>query len=132
MQIHLPAAWDACGDIPVRIVTVAPLPFRRPSENYEVEWTPVDRPDLAPLRFQIGIGRHADGSACEVFCSERTAGSMLLTMIDDFCVLISRIHQAYGIPIADLARLMRVEDAAVSPLGVPMHHILKHERGGGA
>lgn len=52
---------------------------------------------------------------------------MLLTILDDFCVGVSRLHQIDGISFTALAERMRADIDPVSPLGLIMRTVAKCE-----
>jgi hypothetical protein len=84
------------------------LPNRRQAETTVIEH--------GGMRFEVTVGFYPDGRPGEVFTHGAKAGSTMDGLLDDACVLVSRLLQ-HGVAAADLAgsvgRLGNAEPASV-------------------
>ena len=70
------------------------LPDRRPAETAVIEFD--------GMRFAVTIGFYPDGRPGEVFTHGAKVGSAMDGLLDDACVVVSRLLQ-HGVDPADLA-----------------------------
>ena len=84
------------------------LPNRRQAETVVIEH--------GGMRFEVTIGFYPDGRPGEVFTHGAKAGSTMDGLLDDTCILVSRLLQ-HGVTAGDLAgsmgRLGNSEPASV-------------------
>lgn len=84
------------------------LPNRRQAETTVIEH--------GGLRFEVTVGFYPDGRAGEVFTHGAKAGSTMDGLLDDACILVSRLLQ-HGVTASDLSgsmgRLGNAEPASV-------------------
>lgn len=73
------------------------LPNRRQAENIVLEH--------GGMRFEVTIGFYPDGRPGEVFTHGTKAGSTMDGLLDDACILVSRLLQ-HGVAASDLASSM--------------------------
>jgi hypothetical protein len=108
-----------------------PLPPRRPSVNRDLVWPPEAKPGEPVHRFELGVGCYADGRPGEVFCVGLKEGSVLQQILDDFCVLVSRLRQKRGLTFAEMSELARADLDPVSPTGLVLRELARMERENG-
>lgn len=104
------------------------LPSRRMSVNRDLVWPPAAAAGTPVHRFELGIGCYPDGSPGEVFCVGLKEGSVLQQILDDFCVLISRLRQKKGLSFADMSSLARADLDPVSPTGLVLRELAAMEK----